>query len=74
LYSDGTNVLDADTAGVSYPIAVNQGGTGATTAGSALINLGGTSVGISLFTAVDQAAAWGALGVAQAGNVNGGTF
>ena len=58
LYSDGTNVLDADTAGVSYPIAVNQGGTGAITAGAALINLGGTSVGISLFTAVDQAAAW----------------
>jgi hypothetical protein len=74
LYSDGTNVLDADTAGVSYPIAVNQGGTGAITAGSALINLGGTSVGVSLFTAVNQAAAWGALGVAQIGNVNGGTF
>jgi hypothetical protein len=74
LYSDGTNVLDADTAGVSYPIAVNQGGTGAITAGAALINLGGTSVGISLFTAADQAAAWSALGVAQSGNVNGGTF
>jgi len=74
LYSDGTDVLRADTAGVSYPIAVNQGGTGATTAGAALINLGGTSVGTSLFTAVDQAAAWSALGVAQAGNVNGGSF
>ena len=74
LYSDGPNVLDADTAGVSYPIAVNQGGTGAITAGAALINLGGTSVGISLFTAVDQAAAWSALGAAQSGNVNGGTF
>ena len=74
LYSDGTNVLDADTAGVSYPIAVSQGGTGAITAGAALINLGGTSTGISLFTAVDQAAAWAALGVAQSGNVNGGTF
>jgi len=74
LYSDGTDVLRADTAGVSYPIAVNQGGTGATSAGSALINLGGTSVGTSLFTAVDQAAAWAALGVAQAGNINGGTF
>jgi hypothetical protein len=74
LYSDGTDVLRADTAGVSYPIAVNQGGTGATTAGAALINLGGTSVGTSLFTAVDQAAAWSALGVAQTGNVNGGSF
>jgi hypothetical protein len=74
LYSDGTDVLRADTSGVSYPIAVAQGGTGATTAGAALINLGGTSVGTSLFTAVDQAAAWAALGVAQAGNVNGGSF
>lgn len=74
LYSDGTDVLRADTAGVSYPIAVAQGGTGATTAGAALINLGGTSVGTALFTAVDQAAAWATLGVAQAGNVNGGVF
>jgi hypothetical protein len=74
LYSDGTDVLRADTAGVSYPIAVNQGGTGATSAGSALINLGGTSVGTGLFTAVDQAAAWGVLGLAQSGNVNGGSF
>ena len=74
LYSDGTDILDADTAGVSYPIAVNQGGTGSTTAGGALLNLGGTSVGVSLFTAVDAAAAWAALGVAQAGNIDGGAF
>jgi hypothetical protein len=74
LYSDGTDVLRADTAGVSYPIAVAQGGTGATTAGAALINLGGTSLGTALFTAVDQAAAWSDLGVAQVGNVNGGSF
>jgi hypothetical protein len=74
LYSDGTDVLDADTAGVSYPIAVNQGGTGATTAGAALINLGGTSIGIGLFEAVDQATAWAVLGVAPAGTVDGGAF
>lgn len=74
LYSDGTDVLDADTAGSSFPLAVNQGGTGATSAGAALINLGGTSVGVSLFTAVDEPAAWAALGVAPAGVVNGGTF
>ena len=73
-YCDGTDVLDADTATVSYPILVSQGGTGATTASAALINLGGTAVGTSLFTAVDEAAAWAALGVAQAGNVNGGEF
>jgi hypothetical protein len=74
LYSDGTNVLRADTAGVSYPIAVAQGGTGATTAGAALINLGGTAIGTGLFTAVDQAAAWSVLGAAPSGTVNGGSF
>lgn len=74
LYCDGTDVLNASTQGVSFPIAVAQGGTGATTAGAALINLGGTSTGISLFTAVDQAAAWAALGTAPSGVVNGGTF
>lgn len=96
LYCDGTNVVAADTAGLSVPVSVAQGGTGATTAGSALINLGGTSTGISVFqsasqtaargaigisavgdalvTAPNQAAAWAALGVAQAGNINGGSF
>lgn len=74
LYSDGTDVLDADTAGVSVPLDVSQGGTAATTAGAALINLGGTSVGINVFTAVDQAAAWAALGPATIGTVNGGSF
>jgi hypothetical protein len=59
---------------VSFPITIAQGGTNATTASGARINLGGTSTGIALFTAVDQAAAWAALGVAQAGNINGGTF
>ena len=74
LYCDGTDVLNASTQGISVPLSLAEGGTGATTAGSALINLGGTSTGIALFTAVDQAAAWAALGPAQAGNVNGGTF
>jgi hypothetical protein len=74
LYSDGTDVLDADTAGISIPLDVSQGGTGATTSGAALINLGGTSVGVNLFTAVDQAAAWAVLGAAPAGTVNGGSF
>jgi hypothetical protein len=74
LYCDGTDVLNASTQGISLPISVADGGTGATTAGAALINLGGTSTGIALFTAVDQDAAWAALGVAPAGVVNGGTF
>ena len=74
LYSDGTDMLDADTSNISIPVAVNQGGTGATTASGARINLGGTTTGIALFTAVDQAAAWTALGVAPAGVVDGGSF
>lgn len=74
LYCDGTDVLDADTGGISFPILVAQGGTGATTAGAALINLGGTSTGISVFTAASQAAAYAALGVAPAGVVDGGAF
>lgn len=74
LYCDGTDVLEADTAGVSFPITVAQGGTNATTAGAALINLGGTSTGIALFTAASQAAAWSALGPAPSGLVDGGVF
>lgn len=74
LYCDGTDVLDADTSGVSIPLDVVQGGTGATSAGAALINLGGTSVGIGVFTAADQAAAWAALGALPAGVVDGGSF
>lgn len=74
LYCDGTDVLNASTQGISLPISVADGGTGATSAGAALINLGGTSTGIPIFTAVDQAAAWAALGVAPAGVVDGGTF
>lgn len=74
LYCDGTDVLNAATQGISVPLSVAEGGTGATTASGARINLGATSTGVSLFTAVDQAAAWSALGVAQSGNVNGGTF
>lgn len=73
-YCNGTDVIDADTATASYPIPIYQGGTGATTAGGALINLGGTSTGIAIFTSADQAAAWAALGVAPAGVVDGGTF
>jgi len=74
LYCDGTNVLNAATQGISVPLTIAEGGTGATTVSAARINLGGTSTGIALFTAVDQPAAWAALGVAQAGNIDGGAF
>ena len=67
LYCDGADVVDAETGGLSTPISIADGGTGATTAGNALINLGGTSVGIGVFTAVDQAAAQAAIGVSGGG-------
>lgn len=72
LYCDGTNVLDADTASVSIPLTVIQGGTGATSASGARTNLGATSVGDALFTAASQNAAWAALG--NAPTIDGGTF
>jgi hypothetical protein len=74
LFCDGTDVLNGSTAGISLPLTVGQGGTGATTASGARINLGGTSVGVAVFTAVDQSAAYAALGVAPAGVVQGGAF
>lgn len=77
LFCDGTNVLSAETGsggGLSVPVIIAQGGTGATTASGARINLGATSLGTALFTASSQGAAYTALGVAPAGVVVGGTF
>jgi hypothetical protein len=71
LYCDSTNVVAADTGGVAVPISVSDGGTGATTAGNALINLGGTATGIAVFTAVSQAAAQASLGLDP---IQGGTY
>lgn len=56
-YCDGTNVLDAESSTVSFPIPVVQGGTGAINATTARTNLGATVTGSALFTAVDAAAA-----------------
>lgn len=74
LYCNGTDVVLADTGGISIPLAINQGGTAATTAGGALINLGGGATGISLFQSSTQLDAYNTLGVAPAGIVVGGTF
>ena len=74
LYCDGANVLVADTGGISVPLTIAQGGTGSTTANGALINLGGTSLGISLFTAAATSNVWAALGPAPSGTVDGGAF
>jgi hypothetical protein len=67
LYCDGTNVVQAETANLSVPVAISQGGTGATSAGSALVNLGGTSLGIGLFTATNAATARASIGAASSG-------
>ena len=68
LYCDGSTVVSAETGGISTPVAIADGGTGSTTSGGALINLGGTSVGIAVFTATDQAAAQAAIGVTGGSN------
>lgn len=68
LYCDGTNVVNASTAGVSTPVAVTDGGTGATSASAARTNLGATSLGNSLFTAASATAARTSLGVGATGD------
>lgn len=73
-YCDGTNVVDADSATLSTPIGIADGGTGAATASAARTNLGATSLGDALFTAANTAAAWSALGAAPSGTVDGGVF
>jgi len=65
LYCNGADVVAATTNGIASPLAVSGGGTGSSTAGGALINLGGTSVGIAVFTAASAAAGRTALGVSS---------
>lgn len=67
LYSNSNDVVNADTAsgGVSVPVSIAQGGTGATTAAGARTNLGSTSVGDAVFIAVTAAAARAALDAAS---------
>lgn len=59
LYCDGTDVVEGQTAGggIATPVAIADGGTGATTASGARVNLGGTSTGIALFTAASATSA-----------------
>jgi hypothetical protein len=64
-YCNGTDVVIADTSSVAFPVTIAQGGTEATTASAARINLGGTSVGIAVFTALTQADARIAIGAGQ---------
>lgn len=68
LYCDGTNVKDAATAGISVPVLISQGGTGASDASTARTNLGASSIGSSVFTAVSGAAARAALLISSVGD------
>ncbi len=44
-YCDGSNVVDADTGGISTPVSVADGGTGSTTPGGARVNLAAAASG-----------------------------
>lgn len=69
LYCDGTNVVEAvSLSTMGGIVAVSQGGTGATTPGAALVNLGGTSLGINLFTSTSAPAARAQLGAGLIGD------
>lgn len=67
-YSDGSNIVQATTTTVfGGTVGISQGGTGATTAPSALTNLGGTGIGTSVFTAATTADARTAIAAAASG-------
>ena len=68
LYSDGTNVIDADTSSISLPLSLSQGGTAATDASGARVNLGATATGNAPFTASTAAAARSTLGSTATGD------
>jgi hypothetical protein len=57
VYCDGSDIKPSSTAGIAFPIAVSQGGTGATSAASALANLGVSTLGIGLIQAASAVAA-----------------
>lgn len=67
MYCDGTNVI-AGQSGVTTPIPVASGGTGATTASAARTNLGSSATGDALFTAASAAAARTTLGSTTVGD------
>lgn len=66
IYCDGVDMQPSQS-GITLPVPVASGGTGAITAPLALANLGGTSVGVALFTASDSAHGRSALGAGITG-------
>lgn len=64
---NASGTVTAGALSLTTPLAIASGGTGAATADGALGNLGGASVGISLFKSADQTAARTALGISGYG-------
>lgn len=70
--ADGAGYENADVTGggsIGIPVAIADGGTGATTATAARGNLGATSVGDALFTTTSAAAARAGLGLPTTADV-----
>jgi hypothetical protein len=61
--NNGSSLTSLTAANITGTIAISNGGSGATTAGGARTNLGGTAVGNSVFTAINAEAAATAIGV-----------
>lgn len=66
-YCDGADVVNADTASISTPIGISDGGTSGTTQASARTGLGATSVGAAVFIAANEAAGRTAITAAKSG-------
>lgn len=66
-YCDGSNIILADTASVSLPIGVAQGGTGAVTESAARFNLGITPFADPLVTSTSAASARAVINAAASG-------
>jgi len=66
-YCDGTNVVLADTASISLPLSVAQGGTGGTTQSAARLGLGITAFADPIVTATTGASVRSTIGAAASG-------
>jgi len=66
-YCDGTEFILADTASVSLPISIAQGGTGALTASAARLSLGVSAFADAIVTAANGASVRTTIGAAASG-------
>jgi hypothetical protein len=67
-YCDGTNVVLADTASISLPLTVAQGGTGGTTQSDARLGIGITAFADPIVTAADGASVRATIGATTVGS------